>query len=129
MVLPDRGILGCHHIASQVGKVGTGGTSVFSNIRASLRARAIANALSRGNWFLHSGWSNGSMRTDIAIVHWQSVNELRDLARRIAIQIETFGDKWQVLVLGQQIKTVENRENGECDSLDQKPAHRAILRR
>lgn len=111
MVLPDRGILGCHHIASQVGKVGTGGTSVFSNIRASLRARAIANSLSRGNWFLHSGWSNGSMRTDIAIVHWQSVNELRDLARRIAIQIETFGDKWQVLVLGQQIKTVENREN------------------
>ncbi|KAF7714210.1 Uncharacterized protein PECH_000296 [Penicillium ucsense] len=100
-------------IASQVGKVGTGGTSVFSSVRASLRARSIANALSRGNWFLHSGWSNGSMRMDIAIVHWQSASDLTSLARRIAMQIETFGDKWQVLVLGQEVKKsdFEKKEN------------------
>ncbi|KAI2794233.1 hypothetical protein POX_a00824 [Penicillium oxalicum] len=91
-------------IASQVGKVGTGGTSIFSSLRASLRARSIANALARGNWFLHSGWSNGSMRMDIAMVHWESARDLTALARRIAMQIETFGDKWQVLVLGQEMK-------------------------
>ncbi|KAJ6113332.1 hypothetical protein N7523_006649 [Penicillium sp. IBT 18751x] len=98
-------------IASQVGKVGSGGTSVFSSVRTSLRARAIESALSRGNWFLHSGWSNGKVRTDIAIVHWQTAADLKGLARRIAMQIETFGEKWQVVVLGQQTKQVENREN------------------
>lgn len=98
-------------IASQVGKVGTGGTSLFSSIRATLRARAIENALSRGNWFMHSGWSNGSLRTDIAIVHWQSDNDLTGIARRIAMQIETFGDDWQVLILGRKVKTVGNKEN------------------
>lgn len=95
-------------IASQVGKVATGGTSIFSSVRVSLRARAIANALSRENWFLHSGWTNGGVRTDIAIVHWRSINDLRALSRRIAMQIETFGDGWQVLVLGRQIKATGN---------------------
>lgn len=51
------------------------------------------------------------MRTHIAIVHWRSVNDLRGLARRIAMQIETFGEDWQVLVLGRRIKTAENGAN------------------
>ncbi|KAF7597168.1 hypothetical protein BBP40_009507 [Aspergillus hancockii] len=92
-------------IAAHVGKVASAATSIFSNVRRTIRARAIANALTRGNWFLHSGWNNGRVRTDIAVVCWSSPAELQDLARRVAIQIETFGAaQWQVLVVGRQLK-------------------------
>ena len=78
-------------IAAHVGKVGSAGTSIFSSIRSIIRARAIVNALSRENWFIHSGWSNGKIRTDVAVVTWRSAGELTALAQRIAMQIETFG--------------------------------------
>lgn len=79
-------------------------TSVFSSIRVARRTRRIADALSRGNWFLHSGWNNGSVRTDVVLICWRTRKDLHQLARRVSMQIEVFADDWEVLVLGREVK-------------------------
>jgi hypothetical protein len=78
--------------------------AIYSSAHIVVRARQVYTALSRGNWFLHSGWNNGHIRTEVALVHWRTPEELRQLSRRVALEIEVFGDRWEVLVLGHQIR-------------------------
>ncbi|KAL8739265.1 MAG: hypothetical protein Q9190_007866 [Brigantiaea leucoxantha] len=94
------------------GKVTNAFSSVFCNLRVARRAAQISGALSRGNWFLHSGWHNGKLRTDVALICWRSPAELQRLALQVSMQIEAFAfNEWEVLVLGKQLK---NTSTAEC---------------
>ena len=86
-------------------------TSIFSSLRVMRRTKRITDALSRGNWFLHSGWNNGPVRTDVVLICWRSREDLHQIARRVSMQIEAFGDEWEVLVLGREIKESPDAES------------------
>ncbi|KAL9104736.1 MAG: hypothetical protein Q9163_000348 [Psora crenata] len=72
------------------GKVTNALSSIYCNLRVARRVMQITGALSRGNWFLHSGWHHG---------------ELQRLALQVSMQIEAFAfNEWEVLVLGKRLK-------------------------
>ncbi|KAF7166919.1 hypothetical protein CNMCM5623_000456 [Aspergillus felis] len=100
-------------IAAHVGKVASAGTALFSSVRMALRIRSMTNALARDNWFLHAGWVTNDVRTDVAVVCWRTPEDLEGLARRVAMQIDTFaaGRDWQVLVVGCQLKGQPSQES------------------
>ena len=94
------------------GKVTSAPSSIFACTRVALRVARITGVLKRGNWFLHSGWHNGKLRTDVVVICWRSPAELRKLALQVSMQIEAFAfNEWEVLVVGKQL----NREStAEC---------------
>lgn len=79
-------------------------SSISCSIRVARRAAEISKALQDGDWVLHSGWKNGTPRTDVAVVCWRSQKDLRALALRVAMQTESFGDAWEVLIVGRELK-------------------------
>ncbi|KAG7001493.1 nitrilase [Physcia stellaris] len=92
--------------SSARGVVTTAPSSIFSNLRVVQRSALISGALSRGNWFLQSGWSNGKLRTDVVVISWRSPKELQKLATQVSMQIETFAfNSWEVLVVGRQLRS------------------------
>ena len=91
--------------SSPRGIVTTAVSSLFSNVRVVQRSGRIINALSRDNWFLHSGWNNGRLRTDVAVICWRSPLDLQRLAIQVSMQVETFAlISWDVLVVGKRLK-------------------------
>ncbi|KAH8647489.1 integral membrane protein [Tricladium varicosporioides] len=82
-------------------------SSLTSFFNITIRARKIEQGLVRGNWFLHSGWNNGHIKLDIAMIYWRTPQELRRLARRVALETEVFGDKLEILVLGHKVQESE----------------------
>ena len=76
----------------------------FSALRVERHARAISNALADGDWFVESGWNNGRVRLDVAIIVWKNKKELRRLARMASAQIEALGDRWEVLIIGRFVE-------------------------
>ncbi|MCJ1426875.1 hypothetical protein MMC29_004778 [Sticta canariensis] len=90
--------------SSVSGRVTNAVSSIFSSVRVARRIACITTSLSRGDWVLQSGWNNGRMRTDVALICWRSPEDLRALAFRVSMQIEAFGDDWEVLVLGRELK-------------------------
>ncbi|KIN00793.1 hypothetical protein OIDMADRAFT_165397 [Oidiodendron maius Zn] len=89
---------------SEPGRVTSALASEFSALRVERHARAISNALVDGDWFVVSGWNNGRVRLDVAIIVWTNKRELRRLARRVTAQIETLGDRWEVLIIGRHVE-------------------------
>jgi hypothetical protein len=90
--------------SSVQGQVTNAASSIFASIRVMRRTKRVTDALSRGNWFLHSGWANGPVRTDVVIICWRSREDLHQIARRVSMQIEVFADDWEVLVLGREVR-------------------------
>ena len=98
--------------SSARGVVTTGLSSVFSNLRVCQRSARISAALSGGNWFLHSGWHNGKLRTDVVMISWRSPSELQRLSTQVSMQIETFAfSSWQVLIVGRQLRSGSSVES------------------
>ena len=97
--------------ASTRGKTNNPVSSLVFLARTVSTANRIYDVILRQNWLLHSGWENGVLRTEIAIICWRTPVELRKLARRTAALIEVFGDQWEVLILGHQIPE-DAREEG-----------------
>jgi hypothetical protein len=94
------------------GRVMNALASIFCNLRVARRATRIIGAHSRGNWFLHSGWHNGKLRTDIVLICWRSPLDLQRLALQVSMQIEAFAfNEWDVLVLGKQLKGTSVEES------------------
>lgn len=79
-------------------------SSLASGVKVVRRTSRITSSLSQGNWYLHSGWNHGKIRTDVALIYWRSPRELRGLARRVAMQVDAYADDWEVLVLGHKLK-------------------------
>lgn len=87
-------------------------SSIFCNLRVARRVAQISGALSRDNWFLHSGWHNGKLRTDIVLICWRTPQELHRLALQVSMQIEAFAfNEWEVLVIGKQLKSPSTVES------------------
>lgn len=82
----------------------TNAVSIFSSVRVGRRIACITTSLSRGDWVLQSEWNNRKLRTDVAQICWRSPEDLHALAFRVSMQIEAFGDDWEVLVLGRELK-------------------------
>ena len=97
--------------ASVSGRATNAISSISSDIRVARRTAHITSALSGGDWILQSGWNNGKLRTDVALICWRSPQDLRALALRVAMQIETFADEWEVLVVGRELKETSGRES------------------
>jgi hypothetical protein len=98
--------------SSSRGKVTNALASIFCTLRVVRRAVQIAGALSRSNWFLHSGWHNGKLRTDVVLICWRSPLELQRLALQVSMQIEAFAfNEWEVLVLGKQLNELSAAES------------------
>lgn len=93
------------------GQVTSAISSVFSSVRVARRAADITTSLWRGDWFLESGWNNGKLRTDVALICWRSPLDLRALALRVSMQIEVFGDSWEILALGRELKGSQAQES------------------
>lgn len=97
--------------SSVSGRVTNAVSSVFSSVRLVRRTAYVTSALSRGDWVLQSGWNNGKLRTDVALICWRSPRDLHALALRVSMQIEAFGDDWEVLVLGRELKASQAQES------------------
>lgn len=80
-------------------------TSFFCAARVARRARRVEAVLTRGNWFLHSGWENGKKRMDVVVVYWTSPADLKRLALSVSMYIEVFADQWEVLVVGRSMRS------------------------
>ncbi|KAF8459302.1 hypothetical protein BDZ91DRAFT_742204 [Kalaharituber pfeilii] len=79
-------------------------TSLISHLSLLRRGLKIYQLLLRGDWFLHSGWENGKTRTDVVLICWRENSDLRKLALQVAVQIETVGGEWEILVLGRKLQ-------------------------
>ncbi|KLU91321.1 hypothetical protein MAPG_09842 [Magnaporthiopsis poae ATCC 64411] len=97
------------------GQVTNAISSLWSSARAAARTRRIDSALGRGNWFVHSGWNNGRMRAEIAVVLWRTAEERRRLSRRLALLVEVFGDAWEVIVLGCRLEQGSDDTEGRIE--------------
>ncbi len=89
--------------ASEPGRINNPLSFAFCVSRIIRRTTAISSALRNDNWFMHSGWNNGRLRLDIAIITWSDSTQLSRLARRVAAQIEAMADNWEVLVVGLKV--------------------------
>lgn len=106
------------------GRVVNAVSSISCSIRVTRRAAEVSRALQDGDWVLHSGWKNGRLRTDVAIICWRSQKDLRALALRVAMQTESFADDWEVLIVGRELKGSSGRKSSahwikspRCDDL------------
>jgi hypothetical protein len=90
--------------ASEPGRVTSALSFEFSALRVERHARAISSTLVDGDWFVESGWDNGRVRLDVAIIVWRNKKELRRLARMVSVQIEALGDRWEVLIIGRLVE-------------------------
>lgn len=97
--------------SSVSGRVTNAVSSIFSSVRVARRIACITTSLSCGDWVLQSGWNNGKLRTDVALICWRSPEDLRALAFRVSMQIEAFGDDWEVLVLGRELKGSQTHDS------------------
>lgn len=82
-------------------------SSLAAGLQVARRTSRVTSTLSQGDWFLHSGWNHGKIRTDIALIYWRSPRELRRLVRRVVMQIEVYADDWEVLVVGRKLKRAD----------------------
>jgi len=90
--------------ASEPGRVTSALSFEFSALRVERHARAISSALVDGDWFVESGWNNGRVRLDVAIIVWRNKKELRRLARMVSVQIEALGERCEVLIIGRLVE-------------------------
>ena len=84
-------------------KITSAPSSLLAAYRIRRRTLRIAEAVARENWFIHSGWRHGQVRTDVVIIRWKTPGELRRLSRRVAMQIDVFAGNWEVLIVGRKV--------------------------
>jgi hypothetical protein len=70
---------------SEPGRVTSALSFEFSALQVERHARAISGALADEDWFVESGWDNGRVRLDVAIIVWRNKKELRRLTRMVSV--------------------------------------------
>ncbi|KAF8418397.1 integral membrane protein [Tirmania nivea] len=79
-------------------------TALICNLSILHRTIRITRLLRNGDWYLHSGWDNGRTRTDVVILCWREEYELWRLVLQVVMQLETVGDRWEVLICSRKLR-------------------------